>query len=320
MKTLRNNRIRSALLSAALFCFGCRVALSWSPDPNKPLYYSIRGELFGDSRKTVNFDTWGSIEMYSTATVVGKSANAYAFGVVAPNSWYPQSGHDLTYQLIVTTQGYVGIATASPAGLFTVGNGTLTVLSNGSVGIGTASPETKLVVSGSGIWDDGAAIGLNNTGTDGKNWTIFSTNSSFDQGAGKLLFYRNWADGGGGTMVLDSSGNVGIGTTNPTQTLAVNGTFTYAITQNDVTSSRAFGTIYQNTTGRIMYVSIVSNHPADGTTVAYCAAGSPPTTAVSVQSGHAAWGTSNFFIVPPGYYYKATIDSNITLGNWIEWY
>ncbi len=45
--------------------------------------------------------------------------------------------------------GNVGIGTASPAGLFQIGNSTLTVLSSGNVGIGTATPSSQLHTTGS---------------------------------------------------------------------------------------------------------------------------------------------------------------------------
>jgi len=121
------------LIAAVLLCAGFSSARAWIYDPAKPLIYEMR----------IAFETDKWINMYSTATVLSKSDNAVAFRVVA-NSTTTAA----VYQLVVTTQGNVGIATASPAGLFTVGNGTLTVLSNGNVGIGTAGPLTKLHVAG----------------------------------------------------------------------------------------------------------------------------------------------------------------------------
>ena len=139
-----NAKKNRSLLLSVLLCFGLCAARAL--DESKPKIYSVRGELLPDgSRKVINFDTWGSIEMYSTATVVSKSANSVAFSVVTSNT-YPQTNPH--YQVIVTTQGCVGIATAAPAALFTVGNGTMVVTSGGNVGIGTASPGAKLEVNG----------------------------------------------------------------------------------------------------------------------------------------------------------------------------
>jgi hypothetical protein len=48
----------------------------------------------------------------------------------------------------VVAQGKVGIATSAPIGLFTVGNGTITVLNSGFVGIATTAPAALLNVVG----------------------------------------------------------------------------------------------------------------------------------------------------------------------------
>lgn len=105
----------------------------------------------------------------------------------------------------------------------TVPDGSITTaklnLVSGNVGIGTASPLQKLHIFGTNIED--SAIAIENGGTGGHRWGIYSTNSSFTQGAGKLMFYRPWADGTGGSMVIDENGNVGIGTTNPLSRLHV---------------------------------------------------------------------------------------------------
>jgi hypothetical protein len=59
-------------------------------------------------------------------------------------------------------------------------------------------------IIGSGVWD-GPNIGLQNTGTGGINYTIFSTNSSFGQGAGNLLFYN--VPDGRNNLILYANGN-----------------------------------------------------------------------------------------------------------------
>lgn len=50
--------------------------------------------------------------------------------------------------MVITPQGNVGIATAAPSGLFTIGNGTMVVTAAGNVGVGTSSPQAILDVAG----------------------------------------------------------------------------------------------------------------------------------------------------------------------------
>lgn len=114
---------------------------------------------------------------------------------------------------MINIEGYNGV---------TIGvwnNPTATFLSSGNVGIGVPTPGVKLHIQGSNITD--SAIRITNAGTGGISWDIYSTNNGFDQGGGKLLFYRPAADGTSGTVVFDNSGNVGIGTTSPTTKLHV---------------------------------------------------------------------------------------------------
>ncbi len=105
----------------------------------------------------------------------------------------------------------------------------LTVKTDGSVGIGTPSPGARLEVIGSS-WEQ--HLRLTNTGTGGagpgiffnavnRNWAILGTNATAGAGDQKLGFYD--ATGGQYRMVIDASGNVGIGTTGPQGKLDVNG-------------------------------------------------------------------------------------------------
>jgi len=64
----------------------------------------------------------------------------------------------------ITSSGAVGIGATSPAGLFQVGGGTLTVLSNGNVGISTTGPSAKLHIYGSDTSTyNGAQLRIDNT-------------------------------------------------------------------------------------------------------------------------------------------------------------
>ena len=115
----------------------------------------------------------------------------------------------------------------------------MTILSDGKVGIGTTSPGTLLHVESSatastiirvkGTVADGYRTGheLINGHTGGLTYSIFSTNNSDGIfGGGKFVIGNdatNSVNGStAGLLVMDSSGNVGIGTISPSHRLTVN--------------------------------------------------------------------------------------------------
>ncbi len=98
------------------------------------------------------------------------------------------------------------------------------------VGIGTTTPATKLQVTstefnvarvqGSSI--TGTWLNLQNTTVGGTTWNLISTGSGNSEGAGNFLLHS--PNNGPVMTVLSASGNVGIGSTSPTQAkLVVNG-------------------------------------------------------------------------------------------------
>jgi len=101
---------------------------------------------------------------------------------------------------------------------------------SGNVGIGTDSPTAPLHVAGS---SSTVPIKIDNTGTGGNTWRIWSTNDAASDGGGKLGFYNE--DTATRAMTLDSSGSVGIGTSSPASdaTLHVDGTDTVLLITED---------------------------------------------------------------------------------------
>jgi len=101
---------------------------------------------------------------------------------------------------------------------------------NRHVGIGTSNPQRRLHVSDSdsriarfssdnviGSW-----LELQNSSTNGQNWSLIATGTNNGEGAGNFLL-RNDTNNSVAMAVLGSNRNVGIGTTDPQEKLHVNG-------------------------------------------------------------------------------------------------
>lgn len=122
------------------------------------------------------------------------------------------------YNLISTSSGS-GVA----AGSFrihdrTTGNDRLVIGPAGNVGIGTASPQHALSISRS---QDDLRIGLDNTGSGGREYNLISTSSGSGVAAGSFRIFDRTV--GSDRLVIGPTGNIGIGTASPSQRLDVAG-------------------------------------------------------------------------------------------------
>jgi len=136
----------------------------------------------------------------------------------------------------------------------------LTLDSSGNVGIGTSSPAHKLVVSGSSSTDFDALILRNSNGTNGSAAVLTFETSSGTEGDdaasaahirgiredsgtdGALAFSTTLAGTPAERMRIDSSGNVGIGTDSPTETLELgDGSSTNRIKIDSATKAHYIG-------------------------------------------------------------------------------
>jgi len=169
-----------------------------------------------------------------------------------------------TYRFYITSGGNVGIGTASPAAKLDV-VGTAQISSNLTLSGGTASGilylnGSKVATSGSALVFDGTNLGVGTSSPD----ALLTVNTIASFGAGAAAtpsiaakgdlntgIYFPAADtlaastGGGERMRINSSGNVGIGTTSPGAKLTVSdgetvGSASLAVASNSTTNNVAY--------------------------------------------------------------------------------
>jgi hypothetical protein len=125
-----------------------------------------------------------------------------------------------------TNLAYTGTLTGG-TGVVNLGSGQFYKDASGNVGIGTSSPTGKLHVNGgtfdsftiSGNSTNSVGMRIQNSAASSRNWNIISSGGGVSP-AGSFSIYDDTA--AATRMSIDSSGNVGIGTSSPSHKLSVN--------------------------------------------------------------------------------------------------
>ena len=109
--------------------------------------------------------------------------------------------------------------------------------------------------------------------------------------------------------------------------LGLTGSIMYLKTQTDklddvshTEPTRVLGTIYQNTSAKIRFITVAFAASVTGTIKAYCDANASPTDIMA--NIYIAAGQSGFlsFPIPPSWYYKiALISGTPLIDEWHEW-
>jgi hypothetical protein len=193
--------------------------------------------------------------------------------------------------------------------------------SGGKVGIGTTNIPDWLTVGGDNIRLAQSPYGVVFR-NDGNSFYLLVTNSGDPYGTWKSPFpiAINLTTCG----VSLGAGLTVTGNCNITGQYQVNGVPIGSgggvTIQNVVTGSRAVNTVYQNTTGKPMFVDVISPLGQNGTMSAYTDSTSNPTTRVAAVANGSTVQTNltvSFWVLPGNYYNVNSTGSN---GGWTEWY
>jgi len=196
-----------------------------------------------------------------TAIVTTGNGDNQRAGLFASNNY----ASNLTTELIFKTNATTGSATEG----LRLTSSSLYTASGINVGFGTSSPATKLDVSGGASAvvatlrttsaTGGAAINLIGSSSTYKNWQI---SAGFAAVFGALEFTPSTAAGGSTfttpAMLINSSGNVGIGTSSPSEKLSVAGTILATTTSTPaiIAKSTTFGIQVFYNDGRTTFTSV----------------------------------------------------------------
>lgn len=165
----------------------------------------------------------------SSLIIFGDITDVYMSG--GANDFYLEQGHlhsryGVWSKSITSDSRQYGMqAATSRLELYAGGNPYVTIKSDGNVGIGTSAPSGKLQIGGetSSAGNLSAVLRLTNIAPAGADGFIAATDTGWGIDGRKIAFGYGSPGSANTKMVLNSAGNIGIGTTSPAYQLDVTG-------------------------------------------------------------------------------------------------
>ena len=178
--------------------------------PGTTLEVKGTGIRFGDGNGV------GTLNAGSNRIFLSTGDNVERFSILQASGNVGIGTSDPGIARLAVIGGDVGIGTTNPSGKLDV-NGNVIV--TGNVGIGTTSPPSKLKVDGTALPDGLVWLGNQDYGSD----TVLRVSPG-------TIYYDAPGTIGGRMTIEGSTGNIGIGTTSPTDKLTVAGNIVPSVT------------------------------------------------------------------------------------------
>jgi hypothetical protein len=162
--------------------------------------------IAGGSTQGIQFWSHNGTSFFESMRIAGSTGNV-GIGITLPGSRLVVQGSGTT-----SATSALNVTNSTPTSL-------LFVRDDGNVGIGTTSPDSGSRVTISSTNQFG--LNLENTGTGGVSWQLGATNNSYTSGGGKFVLTYGSLSSQSVFTAVQSTGNVGIGTTSPSAKLNV---------------------------------------------------------------------------------------------------